>query len=94
MPNQRAFQMLAAVAAASIACGAQAQNYPNRPMVEYGHPEPIALYYPEEVRTDHPDGLVSLREVAMPEKYGDAARLAAPSRRKVSSERPLRHIGT
>ena len=32
MPNQRAFQMLAAVAAASIACGAQAQNYPNRPV--------------------------------------------------------------
>ena len=65
-------------------------NYPNRPMVEYGHPEPIALYYPEEVRTDHPDGLASLREVAMPEKYGDAARLAAEDRQAhVRAERDV-----
>jgi anaerobic magnesium-protoporphyrin IX monomethyl ester cyclase len=68
-------------------------QHADRPMVEYGHPEPIALYYPEEVRGRRPDGLASLREVSMPEKYGDATRLRAPERSNVSMERPLRHIG-
>lgn len=62
-------------------------------MVEYGHPEPIALYYPDEVRGHKPDGLASLREVSMPEKFGDATKLRAPARPNVSMERPLRHIG-
>ncbi|MBB5047067.1 radical SAM superfamily enzyme YgiQ (UPF0313 family) [Rhodopseudomonas rhenobacensis] len=68
-------------------------QYPDRTMVEYGHPEPIALFYPEEVMTRHPDGLASLREVAMPEKTLQPIRLDPVSSRAISTERPLRHIG-
>jgi anaerobic magnesium-protoporphyrin IX monomethyl ester cyclase len=68
-------------------------QYPDRTMVEYGHPEPIGLYYPQEVMTRRPDGLASLREVAMPEKKHQALRLEAVARSSVSMERPLRHMG-
>lgn len=65
---------------------------PDRPMVEYGHPEPIALYYPDEVRGRRPDGLASLREVSMPEGIDTATKFPRPNRLEVSMERPLRHI--
>jgi anaerobic magnesium-protoporphyrin IX monomethyl ester cyclase len=68
-------------------------QYPDRSMVEYGHPEPIGLYYPREVMTRHPDGLASLREVSMPEKKHQATRLEVVARSAISMERPLRHIG-
>jgi anaerobic magnesium-protoporphyrin IX monomethyl ester cyclase len=68
-------------------------QYPDRTMVEYGHPEPIGLYYPQEVMVQRPDGLASLREVAMPEKKHQATRLEAVARNNISMERPLRHMG-
>jgi len=68
-------------------------QYPDRTMVEYGHPEPIGLYYPLEVMTRRPDGLASLREVAMPEKKHQTLRLEAVARSSISMERPLRHMG-
>lgn len=67
-------------------------QYPDKTMVEYGHPEPIGLYYPEEVMTRRPDGLASLREVSMPEKHVSVP-LEAIARRPISMERPLRHMG-
>jgi hypothetical protein len=66
---------------------------PNKTMVEYGHPEPIGLYYPQEVMTRHPDGLASLREVSFPEKAPHSVRLEAIDQRPISMDRPLRHIG-
>lgn len=69
-------------------------KYPDRAMVEYGHPEPIGLYYPQEVMQSRPDGLASLREVAMPEKKHQAIRLEAIARSNISMERPLRHMGS
>lgn len=69
-------------------------RHPSKTMVEYGHPEPIGLYYPEEVMSRRPDGLASLREVALPEKAGSKPiRLEAIERAPVSMERPLRHMG-
>ena len=69
-------------------------RYPDRTMVEYGHPEPIGLYYPQEVMTHRPDGLASLREVAMPEKkLREKMRFEAIPPSSISMERPLRHMG-
>lgn len=68
-------------------------RYPDKTMVEYGHPEPISLYYPEEVMTRRPDGLASLREVSSPEKRKNGDLLDAVVHRPVSTERPLRHMG-
>ena len=68
-------------------------RYPTKTMVEYGHPEPIGLYFPQEVMSRRPDGLASLREVSLPEKKPQTIRLDAIGRRPVSMERPLRHIG-
>jgi anaerobic magnesium-protoporphyrin IX monomethyl ester cyclase len=68
-------------------------RYPNKTMVEYGHPEPIGLFYPQEVMTRRPDGLASLREVSFPEKAAGTIRLAPVDQRPISMERPLRHIG-
>jgi anaerobic magnesium-protoporphyrin IX monomethyl ester cyclase len=69
-------------------------RHPDKTMIEYGHPEPISLYYPEEVLTKHDDGLRSLREVANPPASRDVApvRLEAATQFPVSTERPLRHI--
>lgn len=67
-------------------------RYPDRRMVEYGHPEPIGLYYPQEVMTRRPDGLASLREVALPEKKHKPMRFEPVVPSSVSMERPLRHM--
>jgi hypothetical protein len=67
-------------------------RYPDRAMVEYGHPEPIGLYYPQELLVRRPDGLASLREVALPEKKSKTIRLEAIAPSPVSMERPLRHL--
>lgn len=67
-------------------------RHPNKTMVEYGHPEPIGLYYPQEVMTRRPDGLASLREVSFPEKATHPVRLQSIDKRPISMERPLRHI--
>jgi anaerobic magnesium-protoporphyrin IX monomethyl ester cyclase len=67
-------------------------RYPDRTMVEYGHPEPIGLYYPQELMVRRPDGLASLREVALPEKKSKTIRLEAIPPSPVSMERPLRHL--
>jgi len=67
-------------------------QYPDRCMVEYGHPEPIGLYYPQEVMTRRPDGLASLREVALPEKKHATRRFDPVLQSAVSMERPLRHM--
>jgi len=68
-------------------------RHPDRTMVEYGHPEPISLYFPETVMTPHNDGLLSLRDVASPPK-GEApiVKLEAIAANTVSSNRPLRHV--
>jgi radical SAM superfamily enzyme YgiQ (UPF0313 family) len=66
--------------------------YPRKLMVEYGHPEAIAMYYPEDVLTHRPDGLASLREVSMPERGMRPTKLDPAIRKTVSTERPLRHM--
>lgn len=68
-------------------------HHPNRSMVEYGHPEPIGLFYPQEVMTRRPDGLASLREVSFPEKRQRPIRLDPIDQRAIPMERPLRHMG-
>jgi hypothetical protein len=67
---------------------------PEKTMVEYGHPEPISLYYPETVMKKQSDGLLSLREVATPPKDTSAVpvRLEPVNSVSVSTSRPLRHI--
>ena len=69
-------------------------RHPERTMVEYGHPEPINLYYPEALLERHEDGLLSLREVANPPRNNDGAltRLEAPQPSQLPAERPLRHF--
>jgi radical SAM superfamily enzyme YgiQ (UPF0313 family) len=67
-------------------------RHPQKVMIEYGHPEPIGIYYPQEVMAHRPDGLASLREVSMPEKTRKAIRLEAVDRTPISMERPLRHM--
>jgi anaerobic magnesium-protoporphyrin IX monomethyl ester cyclase len=66
---------------------------PERTMIEYGHPEPINLFYPETVMQRHEDGLQSLREVSNPPR-NDAPPIRLETRppTQVSTERPLRHI--
>jgi anaerobic magnesium-protoporphyrin IX monomethyl ester cyclase len=68
-------------------------GYPNKKMVEYGHPEPIGLYYPQEVMSHRSDGLASLREVSFPEKSPRTVHFEPIDRPPVSMDRPLRHIG-
>ena len=66
---------------------------PQRTMIEYGHPEPINLFYPETVMQHHEDGLLSLREVSNPPRNdAQPIRLETVSQRQISTERPLRHI--
>ena len=70
-------------------------RYPNKVMVEYGHPEPIGLYFPEEMMTSKNDGLLSLREVSRPAVNGNGdspMRLEVVARMPVPTERPLRHL--
>jgi len=62
-------------------------------MVEYGHPEPIALYFPQEIQ-DGQGGLQNLREVSHGgEKRQMREVLESRPPKHVSMERPLRHIG-
>ena len=67
---------------------------PEKVMVEYGHPEPIGLYYPEAIMAQQTDGLMNLREVASPSKtvISNPIRLETIVSLGVSRERPLRHI--
>lgn len=70
-------------------------RYPNKIMVEYGHPEPIGMFFPEDIMAKKSDGLLSLREVSRPSVNGTAetpVRLEAIARVPVSTERPLRHL--
>ena len=68
-------------------------KYGERPMVEYGHPEPIALYFPQEIH-DGQGGLQNLREVSHGgEKRPMREVLELRPPKQVSMERPLRHIG-
>jgi len=66
---------------------------PEVTMVEYGHPEPINLYFPDTVMTQRNDGLLSLREVSTPPKpASEPIKLEALTPVAVSMERPLRHV--
>jgi anaerobic magnesium-protoporphyrin IX monomethyl ester cyclase len=67
---------------------------PEKVMVEYGHPEPINFYFPEEVLVNHGDGLFNLREVAIPSRTPRSVpiRLEAIAATSLPTERPLRHI--
>jgi radical SAM superfamily enzyme YgiQ (UPF0313 family) len=66
---------------------------PEKTMIEYGHPEPIGLFFPEFMMSQRKDGLANLREVARPiETGGSPIRLEAIAQVPVSTERPLRHI--
>ncbi len=66
---------------------------PEKIMVEYGHPEPISLYFPEEVMKKHADGLLSLRDVAVPSRnVATPVRLEPLGPTSVSTERPLRQM--
>jgi radical SAM superfamily enzyme YgiQ (UPF0313 family) len=69
-------------------------RYPEKVMVEYGHPEPIGLFFPEDIMAKKNDGLASLREVSRPAVDSSPlpVRLEVPARLPVSSERPLRHL--
>jgi anaerobic magnesium-protoporphyrin IX monomethyl ester cyclase len=64
-------------------------------MLEYGHPEPIALHFPEWLMGGAQDGLSNLREVANPAKSENKApiRIEVVAQSPVSLERPLRHVG-
>ena len=66
---------------------------PEKTMIEYGHPEPIGLFFPEFMLSQRRDGLANLREVARPTGTdGSPIRLEAIAQIPVSTERPLRHI--
>jgi anaerobic magnesium-protoporphyrin IX monomethyl ester cyclase len=69
-------------------------QYPHKTMVEYGHPEPITIFYPEEVMSKRPDGLASLREVSRPGGDKKRSQLDPAARSPVSRERPLRHFAS
>lgn len=68
-------------------------QYGERPMVEYGHPEPIGLFYPKEVMNASRGGLANLREVSSADNSGRSAPLEPIASTSVSMQRPLRHIG-
>lgn len=67
---------------------------PEKSMIEYGHPQPIGLYYPEAIMKKHADGLVGLREVAAPPRQPDSipVRLEPVDANSVSTRLPLRHV--
>jgi len=67
---------------------------PKKQKVEYGHPEPVAFYFPQEFLVSHGDGLLNLREVSSPRNAGSSpiVRIEPMAHVPVSTERPLRHI--
>lgn len=69
-------------------------RHPEQEMVEYGHPEPIAMYYPEGILSPEFDGLLNLREVSSPTKQHNpvSVELEMITQAPVAIERPLRHI--
>jgi hypothetical protein len=70
-------------------------RHPDQIMVEYGHPEPIALFFPEFLMGPACDGLSNLREVASPPRgKTDPIQVEVIAHAPVSLDRPLRHFGT
>lgn len=71
-------------------------RHPDKEMIEYGHPEPIALFFPESIGDTASDSLSNLREVAGPPKPDMAKPVwFAPSTKpQLPSGRPLRHLTT
>jgi anaerobic magnesium-protoporphyrin IX monomethyl ester cyclase len=71
-------------------------RHPDKEMIEYGHPEPISLYFPEVISGTTSDSLSNLREVASPAKPGLAKPVwfAAAAGAQFSPQRPLRHMTT
>jgi anaerobic magnesium-protoporphyrin IX monomethyl ester cyclase len=67
---------------------------PNRTMVEYGHPEPISLYFPEDVVERTSDSLANLRTVARARERGGRERTGLPARQDLAAMLPLRHLPT
>jgi len=69
-------------------------RHPDQIMVEYGHPEPIALFFPEFLMGPACDGLSNLREVASPPRgKTDPIQVEVIAHAPVSLDRPLRHFG-
>jgi anaerobic magnesium-protoporphyrin IX monomethyl ester cyclase len=67
---------------------------PNREMVEYGHPEPINLYFPQEVVERTSDSLANLRAVARARERGGRNRAVPSARQDLAATLPLRHLPT